>query len=129
VLWCKGKVRANRKTKASPQIPIDLAETTKKPLEELADVQTELFERNQEANKLWLDRVKAETSLASELVSKLSSARSIPDAMTAQVLSTRRFDMIAEDARRVLDYTQKFMQMDAQMPASGFGSKSVGKGQ
>jgi hypothetical protein len=49
----------------------------------VADVQTKLFEGYQQANERWLNRVQAEASLASEFVSKLSSARSIPDAMTA----------------------------------------------
>ena len=109
------------------QIPVDFAETAKKRFEELADAQTELFEQFQEANKRWLDRAQAEANLASEFVSKLSSVRSIPDAMTTcQDWGTRRFEMMTEDAKHVLDDTQKFMQTGAHMLANGFGSKSLG---
>jgi hypothetical protein len=90
----------------------------------VADVQTELFERFQAANKRWLDRAQAEASLASELVSKLSSARSIPDAMKAyQDWGTRRFEMMAEDAKHIMDDAQKFMQTGAHMLTNGFASK------
>ena len=109
------------------QIPVDFAETAKKRFKELADVQTELFEQFQEVNKRWLDRAQAEANLASDFVSKLSLARSIPDAMTAcQDWGTRRFEMVADDAKHVLDDTQKFMQTGAHMLANGFGSKSLG---
>lgn len=93
----------------------------------LAKVQTELFERFQEANKRWRDRVEAEARLTSEFVSKLSSARSIPDAMTAyQDWGTRRFDMMAKDAKHVLDDAQRFMLAGAHMLTNGFASKSIG---
>jgi len=109
------------------QIPVDFAETAKKQFKELADAQTELFEQFQEVNKRWLDRAQAEANLASEFVSKLLSARSIPDAMSAcQDWGTRRFEMVADDAKHVLDDTQKFMQTSAHALANGFGSKSPG---
>lgn len=108
------------------RMPIDFAEAAKKRFEELTDVQSELFSRFQDTNKQWLDRVQAEAALSSEFVSKLSSARSIPDAVTVcQEWSTRRFEMMAEDAKHVLDDTQKFMQTGAHILASGFASKSA----
>jgi hypothetical protein len=91
----------------------------------LTNVQNELFERYQEANKRWLDRAQAEASAASEFVSKLSSARSIPDAMTAyQDWGTRRFEMMADDAKHALDDTQKFWQSGTHMLTNGFASKN-----
>lgn len=111
------------------QSPADFAETAKKRLEELAGMQTEMFERLQEANKQWLDRVQAEANLASEFASKLSSARSVPDAMAAcQEWGARRFEMMTEDAKHILDNTQKFMQAGAHIFADGFGSKGLGLG-
>jgi hypothetical protein len=123
--------QSERQDKASllNQLPVDFAETANEQLEEFADVQTELLARFEEANKWWLDRVQAEANFTSDVVSKLSSARSIPDAITAcQDWSARRFEMMAEDASHILDDTQKFMQMGAHILASGFGSKSLGKG-
>jgi len=109
------------------QIPIDFAETAKNRFKGLANVQSELIEQFQETNRHWLDRAQAEANLASEFVSKLSLARSIPDAMTAcQDWGSRRFEMMAEDAKHVLDDTQKFMQVGAHMLADGFASKVPG---
>ena len=120
--------QSERQDKAS-LVPVDFAETANKQLEEFADVQTELLARFEEANKWWLDRVQAEANFTSDVVSKLSSARSIPDAITAcQDWSARRFEMMAEDATHILEDTQKFMQMGAHILASGFVSKSLGKG-
>ena len=122
--------KERQQDKASPlSQSVDFAETANKQLEELADVRTELLARFEEANKWWLDRVQAEANFTSDVVSKLSSARSIPDAMTAcQDWGARRFEMAAEDARHILEDTRKFMQMGAHILASGFVSKSLGKG-
>ena len=93
--------------------------------EEFAKAQTEQFNNFQETNRQWLDRVQAETNLASEFVSKLTAARSIPDAMTAyQVWGSRRLEMMAEDTRHLLDNTQKFMQTSARLLANGWQSKA-----
>jgi hypothetical protein len=102
------------------QTPIDYAA-------KLSGVQIELFNRFQQMHKQWLDRVQVEVNLAQELASKLSSARSIPDAMTAyQDWGDRRFKMMAEDAKHVLDDTQKFMQDGAHLFSTGQQSKGAG---
>jgi Phasin protein len=103
------------------EIPADFAETAMRRFEECANAQTELFEQFQETNKQWLDRMQAEANLASEFVSKLSSAWSISDAMPAyQEWGTRRCEIMAEDAKHALDNMQKFIQTGADMLASGF---------
>jgi hypothetical protein len=85
-----------------------------------------LVERFQEANTWWLGRFQAEAGLTSEFVSKLSSARSFPDAMNAyQEWGTRRFEMMAEDAKHVLDDTQTFMQASMDIAMSGLASKAA----
>lgn len=50
---------------------------------EFAKVPTELFGKWQEINQRWLGRISTEANLASEFASHLTSARSVPDAMTA----------------------------------------------
>jgi hypothetical protein len=67
-------------------------------------------------NQQWLDRIQAEASLASELASKLTAARSVPDAITAyQNWGSRRFEMMAEDTKHLWDDTQKFIQVSARV--------------
>ena len=60
----------------------ELAELGKKRIGEFVRVQTEFLDEVHEANRHWLDRIESEANLASEFASKLSSARSMPDAMT-----------------------------------------------
>lgn len=121
------KSEMSAKASLLSQLPAAFADATEKRFKELANAQSELFERVQEMNREWLVRMQAETNLASEFASKLSSARSIPDAMTAwQEWGARRFEMMAEDTKYVLDDTQKFMQTGAHMLANGFASKGPG---
>jgi hypothetical protein len=62
-------------------------------------------------NRQWFDRAQSEANLASELASKLTAARSIPDAMAAyQEWASQRFEMMAEDGKHLLADTQKLME-------------------
>jgi hypothetical protein len=102
-----------------------LALTAKKQFDEFAKAQAELLDAARDANQWWFDRFRAEANLASEFTSKLTAARSIPDAMTTyQEWSTRHFEMTAEDAKHLLDDTQKFLQMGTRVFANGWQSQS-----
>jgi hypothetical protein len=74
----------------------------------MPNVQNELVDAYEQASRAWLARVKSEVDLWSELAAKLSSAHSIPEAMTAyQQCVTHRMQMAAEDGRRLYDDCQK----------------------
>lgn len=91
--------------------PTVFAEMGEKRVEEFVNTQTELFERLQEMSRQWFDRAQSEANLASELASKLTAARSVPEAMAAyQEWVSRRFEMMAEDGKHLLEDTQKFME-------------------
>ena len=69
---------------SSPNLlPAEFAEMGKKRVEDFVSAQTELVEKLQEMNRQSFDRAQSEANLASELASKLTAARSIPDAMAA----------------------------------------------
>ena len=59
------------------------------------------------------------SELRFQLASKLTAARSIPDAMTACQEWGRRFEMMAEDGKHLLSDTQKFMETGAHLLANG----------
>lgn len=123
--------QSERSGKASPfsQIPVDFAATMKKRMEGFAEAQTELFDQLQNANRHWLDRIQVEANAASEFATKLSSARSLPDAMTAcKEWGARRFQMMAEDAAHVLNDARKFMRAGAHLIGNGWQSKDSGAG-
>jgi hypothetical protein len=90
------------------------------------NAQTELLERLKETNRQWFDRVESEANLASEFASKLTSARSLPDAMSAcQEWTMRRFAMMAEDGKHVLADTQKLMETGARLLSNGWQSNGT----
>jgi hypothetical protein len=94
----------------------DFAVTTKRQIDAITKAQSEALDNFQEMNQQWLDRIQAEASLASELASKLTAARSVPDAITAyQNWGSRRFEMMAEDTKHLWDDTQKFIQVSARV--------------
>jgi hypothetical protein len=65
--------------------------------------------------------MQSEANLASEFASKLTTARSIPDAMTAcQEWSSRRFEMMAEDGKHLFADTQKFIEAGARLVSNGW---------
>lgn len=100
--------------------PTELAAMGKKRLEATIEMQTELLDKLQEMNREWLARVQSEVDLASELTSKLTAARSLPDAATAcQEWASKRVDMVAKDGRRFLGNSQKVMETGARLFSNG----------
>ena len=114
----------NESAEKSPLLDLsatDFAATTKA----FTNAQSEALDSLQEVSHQWLDRIQAETSLASELASKLATARSMPDAMAAyQEWGSRRFEMMAEDTKHLWDDTQKFVQASARLLQSQTGGLS-----
>jgi Phasin protein len=104
-------------------MPAEFAEMGTKRIEDFAGAQEELFNRFQESNRQWFERMQTETTLASEFASKLTAARSIPDAMTVcQEWSGLRFEMMAEDGKHLLADAQKLMQTGARLLSNGWWS-------
>ena len=90
----------------------DFGATAKRQIDAITKAQSEALDSFQEMNQQWLDRIQTEARLVSELASKLTAARSVPDAITAyQNWGSRRFEMMAEDTKHLWDDTQKFMQV------------------
>jgi hypothetical protein len=90
-----------------------------------AKVQTEVFDKWQETNKHWLDRISTEANLTSELASNLASARSVPDAiMACHKWNSRRLRMMAEDGQHLIADAQKFAEMGARLLSNGWQPKN-----
>jgi hypothetical protein len=83
------------------------------------NLQKELSETYEQASRAWLDRVNSEIALWSELATKLSATRSIPEALEVyQKCAAQRMQMAVEDGQRLFDecqrITQKITQVNAQ---------------
>jgi hypothetical protein len=125
------EVRGEGAEKVSPlnMMPAQFAEMGKKRIEDLVEAQTELFEKFQESNKQWLARLQLEANLASDLASKLTSVRSIPDAMTAcQEWSGEHVKMMAEDGKHLFADVQKFMETGTRLLSNGWLHPGKGSG-
>lgn len=108
-------------------IPAELAALGQKRIDELISLQAEFLDQLRNANQQWLDRVQSETNSASELAAKLTAVRSIPDAMEAyQEWIGRRFNLMAEDGKRVLDNAQKLTEAGARLMADGWLARGGG---
>lgn len=121
--------RTERSEKTSPfsLMPAESAEMRRKRVDEFLNVQTEFMARLQETNRQWFDRAQSEANLASEFASKLTAARSIPDAMAAcQEWTTRRFELMAEDGKHLLADAQKLVETGARFWSGGWLSKAGG---
>ena len=73
-------------------------------------VQKDVLDAYDQASRAWLARVQTEVELWSQLASKLSATRSIPEALGAyQECVSQRIQMAAEDGRRLSDDCTEIM--------------------
>jgi hypothetical protein len=83
-------------------------------LEDFAGAQTQFWDRLQDSNRKWLDRIQIEANMAAEFANKLGSAKSLVD--TANILQSwtvKHMEMATEDARRMLTDTQEIFTAGA----------------
>ena len=77
----------------------------------MLSMQRELVEAYEQASRTWLARVQSEAQFWSELASRLSTTRSVPEAIQSYQQSvSERMQMAAEDARRLSDEWAKAVQ-------------------
>lgn len=99
----------------------------KQHIKELTEMQTEVLNKLREANQTWIDRMQAETNLASALCTKLTGARSIPETITAyQEWGNRRMELASEDAKTFLADTQTFSATGVRLLSTGWLSGHPG---
>ena len=85
-----------------------------------ANLQKELIDTYEQAGRALLRRVNSEIAFWSELATKLSATRSIPEALGVyQKCAAQRLQMAVEDGQRLFDecqrITQKITQAEAQL--------------
>jgi hypothetical protein len=98
----------------------NLSKAGKKHVEAISAMQADVFKELQEIGEHWTARAKSETELASELVGKLTSARSIPESATAyQEWAIRRTQMAVEDSQRLFTDNVKLMEIAARLFSNG----------
>jgi hypothetical protein len=95
---------------ATQALPPEFAAMGQKSIEQMTGMQKGFLSALQELNRHWISGVNAEAALASELLDKLSAAKSLPDAaMAYQGCMNRQMEIIAENSRQMLAASEKLM--------------------
>ncbi len=82
----------------------------KNQTEAMLNMQKEMMAAYEEAGRSWIERVKAEVELWSDLAAKLSASHSAPDGLQAYRDSVaQRMKMAAEDGQRMFAEGQKII--------------------
>jgi len=98
----------------------DFAGFGAKRIETFMEVQKQLVEIFEQLNRDQVARAKRETELASEFAGKVTSARSIPDIMTAyQEWLSKRMTLFTEDGRKLFEDSQKVVTASMRLLSNG----------
>jgi hypothetical protein len=109
-----------KKRAVSSLVPPEFTSIGQKRVEELATAQVQLLERLEASNRQWFERLQSEIHLATELVSKLTSVRSLPEATAVcQEWTSRRIQMMAEDGKHLFSDAQSCMETGARLLSPG----------
>ncbi len=82
--------------------------------------QKAILESCEQASRAWIDRVQSEISLWSDLATKLSTTKSVPEAFeTYTKCMSQRMQMAAADGRKLADEAQQLTQKFAQSLGNG----------
>ena len=85
-------------------------ELGKDQTEAMLNVQKEMLTAYEEVSHSWIERVRAEVELWSDLAKKLSATGSVPDGMQAyRDTVAQRMKMATEDGQRLLEEGQKII--------------------
>lgn len=104
----------------SNSFALNISKAGKKQVEAISAMQADVFKELQEMGEHWTARAKSETDLASELLGKLTNARSIPETATAyQEWAIRRAQMAVEDGQRLFTDNVKLMETAARLFSNG----------
>jgi hypothetical protein len=82
--------------------------------------QKAILESCEHASRAWIDRVQSEISLWSDLASKLSSTKSVPEVFEAcSKCMSQRMQMAGDDGRKFVEEAQQITQKFAQSLGNG----------
>jgi Phasin protein len=88
----------------------EFAGMAQKSVDTMMDIQKGFLDALQELNQQWISGVNAEAALASEFLTKLTTAKSIPDAAVAcQGCMSRQMEIMAENSRQFMAAGERLM--------------------
>src|SRR5882757_3322117 len=107
-------------------LPSELAEVGKKQIAAIADAQAEMLDALQKWNRDYLARARSEAILASDIATKLMTARTIPETGTAyQEWLGRWAATLGEDSQRLFADGQKVIAASSRFFGNGWSGHSA----
>lgn len=98
-------------------------------LEEATGARAEFWDKVQDSNRKWLDRMQNEANMAADFANRLTSARSLTEtASLFQNWTVKHMEMATEDARRVISDTQDIIAAGARFWTNLAGHNGKGGG-
>ncbi len=92
----------------------EVAAESRRRLEDYTETGKEIWDRLQDANRIWLERMQQEAAMTAELASKLTTSRSFSETATVlQDWTSKHIEMTTEDARRVFSDAQQMFNAGA----------------
>ena len=120
------RTQETRELQIPTLIPAELAEIGKRQFESFAEVQAEFLDTLETISKAWLERTKSEANITSEIIIKLVGARTMPETTDAyREYWDRRMGMLADDNRRLLDDSQKLIELGLRILTNGVPRKAA----
>jgi hypothetical protein len=102
-------------------LPSELAEAGKKQIEAIAHAQTEVLDALQDLNRDYIACARSEAILASDIATKLMTARTIPETGTAcQEWLGRWTATLGEDSQRLFADGQKVIAASSRFFSDGW---------
>jgi Phasin protein len=113
------------RSSASPLESMSIFDFGKQNTEATLNIQKELLDAYEQASRAWLARVQSEVDLWSQLATKLTATRSVPEALGAyQESVAQRMQMAAEDGRKLSDEGREVLRKITQSMSKGWGTES-----
>lgn len=92
----------------------EVAAESRRRLEDFTQTRNEIWDRLQDANRIWLERMQQEAAMTAELASKLTASRSLSETTTVlQDWTSKHIEMTTKDARRVFSDAQQIFDAGA----------------
>jgi hypothetical protein len=115
-------------TRAAPlsSFPVELVGLGRKRLEAIFDAQSKLVDALPALGREWMSHAQAERELTSDLVAKLTAARTVPEsARVYREWLARRLDMFAEETRTLLTDAQTLADVGARLFAVDMADRAA----
>jgi len=107
---------------ALPQLATQLTDIGRCQFDVLMNLQKHVLQTAEDFGEAWTAHADAEGALFSELLKKLASATTLPDAATAyRECASRQLELLAQQNRRLFEGTEQAMARSVRLLSNGRG--------